>query len=87
MKFFEKLLLVAALALATYASYTLIIGFLSDTLCYQSHCAHRDTEEKRFFGYAFLYCLFIVFGFASAWRSSKNIRTVWVGKKPSDTKS
>lgn len=80
MKSFEKLLLVASLALAAYAAYTLIAGLFSGTLCYQSRCAHRGHPGESFLGYASMYGLAVAFGLVSAWRSNKSIRTVWANR-------
>ena len=80
MKSFEKLVLVASLLLAAYAAYTLVAGLFSGALCYQSRCAHRAHPRESFLGYAFMYGLAVAFGLVSAWRSGKNIRTVWANR-------
>jgi len=80
MKSFEKLVLVASLVLAAYAAYSLVAGLFSGTLCYQSRCAHRGYPGEGFLGYAFLYGMAVAFGLVSAWRSRKNIQTVWANR-------
>jgi hypothetical protein len=87
MKSFEKLVLAASLMLATYAAYTLVAGLFSGTLCYQSRCAHRDYPGESFLGYALMYGLAVALGLVPAWRSGKNIRTVWANKPAPNGKS
>ncbi len=76
MKSLEKLLLVASLALAAYAAFTLVAGLFFGTLCYQSNCVQRGESGEGFLAYASVYGLVVAFGVVSAWRSYKNLRTV-----------
>jgi hypothetical protein len=86
MKSFEKLILIASLALSVYAAYTLVAGLYSGSLCYQSRCAHRGTPGESFVGYAATYCITAAFGLASAWRSYKNVRTFWTSRRAANDK-
>jgi len=77
LKTFEKVLLLASLGLAAWGAYALILGFWSGVLCYQSHCAYRGSSSGGFVGYALVYFGMLAFGLASAWRSHRNLKTVW----------
>lgn len=81
-----KVLLVVSLALAAYAAYTLIVGLYNGVLCYQSWCAHQGNPKEKFGSFVVIYALITAFGLASAWRSYRNLKTIWASKQSSGGK-